>query len=110
MGSVQPRARLAGSPRNGSKPMAPIGLPNVPPVSDTSNRTRSTIRRVILVNESLLATGIPRVEFIYSPAFLERDSIHRILFRILRFPLISFDVEFLPWQCQASDLVKTNPV
>lgn len=39
-------------PHNGSKPMAPVGLPNVPPVSDTSNLARSTIRHVILVNAS----------------------------------------------------------
>lgn len=44
----------------GSKPIASIVLPNVPPVSDTSNLARSTIRRVILVNESLSAAWIPR--------------------------------------------------
>lgn len=59
----------------GSKPIASIVLPNVPPVSDTSNLARSTIRRVILVNESLSAAWITDVEFIYSPAFLKRDSI-----------------------------------
>lgn len=42
----------------GSKPIASIVLPNVPPVSDTSNLARSTIRRVILVNESLSAAWI----------------------------------------------------
>lgn len=40
--------------------IASIVLPNVPPVSDTSNLARSTIRRVILVNESLSAAWIPR--------------------------------------------------
>lgn len=42
MGCIQSRARCLG-PRDGSKPMAPIGLPNVPAVSDTSNLARSTI-------------------------------------------------------------------
>lgn len=59
----------------GSKPIASTVLSNVPPVSDTSNLARSTIRRVILVNESLSRPHGFHVEFIYSPAFLKRDSI-----------------------------------
>lgn len=92
------RRRGRGSPRErgefshvrdaGSKPMTSIVLPNVPPVSDTSNPARSTIQRVIFVNESLsAATRVPRVEFICSSAFLKRNSIFlpRVPGRPLRF-------------------------
>ncbi|KYQ52020.1 hypothetical protein ALC60_08634 [Trachymyrmex zeteki] len=43
-------------PHNGSKPMAPVGLPNVPPVSDTSNLARSTIRHLVLSNYQVART------------------------------------------------------
>lgn len=77
MGSVQPRARCWIRATDQSR----SGFDRTSECSDTSNLARSTIRHVILVNESLSRPHGFHVEFIYSPAFLKRDSIRHPFFR-----------------------------
>lgn len=92
--------------RNGSKPMASIVLPNVfRRCSDTSNLARWTIRRLILINESPSATWISRWIYLQS-SFSQAGFYTPFLVRIRSFR--SFDIEFLSWQRQITDLCGRN--